>query len=74
MIKVQLVTTTATYANKAKSVLKYHGISAEVKKAQGGTAAGCLYGIVVSVNDLGRVKEILGKENIRIISEREVKE
>lgn len=73
MMKVQLVTTTATYANKAKSVLKNHGISAEVKKAQGGTAAGCLYGVVVSVNDLGRAKDILEKENIRIISEQVVK-
>ena len=73
MMKVQLVTTTATYANKAKSVLKNHGISVEVKKAQGGTAAGCLYGVVVSVNDLGRVKDILEKENIRIISEQVVK-
>lgn len=74
MSKIQLVTTTATYANKAKAVLRLHGVLAEVRKAQGGTAAGCLYGIVVSVNDLGRVKEILGRENIRIISEKEVRE
>ncbi len=74
MRMIQLVTTTATYANKAKSALKMQGIKAEVKKVQGGTAAGCLYGIVVSVNDVGRVKTILESENIRIIAEREVQE
>ncbi len=73
MRKVQLVTTTATYANKAKAVLKLRGIPTEVRKAQGGTAAGCLYGIVVSADDVGRVREILENENVRIISEREVK-
>ena len=73
MRKIQLVTTTATYANKAKSILKNHGISAEVKKAQGGTAAGCLYGVVLSADEAERAKAILDNENIRIISEREVK-
>ncbi len=73
MQKIQLVTTTATYANKAKSVLKNHGIMAEVKKAQGGTAAGCLYGVVISFDDVERAKSILDNENIRIISTREVK-
>ncbi len=72
MRKVQLVTTTATYANKAKAVLKAHGISAEVRKAQGGTAAGCLFGIVVSAEQAERVKRILEDENVRIISEKEV--
>lgn len=73
MRMIQLVTTTATYANKAKASLKMQGIRAEVKKVQGGTAAGCLYGIVVSSDDVGRVKDILESENIRIIAEREVK-
>ncbi len=73
MRKIQLVTTTATYANKAKAVLKLQGIAAEVRKAQGGTAAGCLYSVVLSADDLWRAKEILEAENIRIISEREVK-
>lgn len=74
MRKIQLVTTTSTYANKAKASLKMQGIKAEVRKVQGGTAAGCLYGIVVSVNDVNRVKSILESENIRIIAEMEVKE
>lgn len=74
MRKVQLVVTTATYANKAKAILKLHGISAEVRKAQGGTAAGCLYGVVVLTGDEPRAKKILESENIRIISEKEVQE
>ena len=74
MRMIQLVTTTATYANKAKSSLKMQGIKAEVRKVQGGTAAGCLYGIVVSANDVNRVKSILESENIRIIAETDVKE
>lgn len=74
MRKIQLVTTTATYANKAKASLKMQGIKSEVRKVQGGTAAGCLYGIVVNGDDAGRVKDILESENIRIIAERDVKE
>ena len=72
MRKIQLVTTTATYANKAKAVLKAKGIGAEVKKVQGGTAAGCLFGVVVPKDDVGRARNILEDENVRIISEREV--
>lgn len=72
MRKVQLVTTTATYANKAKTALRTKGIAAEVRKVQGGTAAGCLFGIVVAADDLGRVKSILESENVRIIAEKEV--
>ncbi len=72
MGKIQLVTTTATYANKAKAVLREKGIRAEVRKVQGGTAAGCLYGIVIGMNDLDRAKQILKEENVRIIAEKEV--
>lgn len=72
MRKVQLVTTTATYANKAKAALRAKGIAAEVRKVQGGTAAGCLFGIVIAAEDLERVKSILGNENVRIIAEKEV--
>lgn len=73
MRMIQLVTTTSTYANKAKAALRQQGIRAEVRKVQGGTAAGCLYGIVVSLDEVGRVKDILESENIRIIAEMEVK-
>ena len=72
MRKVQLVTTTATYANKAKTALRAKGIAAEVRKVQGGTAAGCLFGIVVATDDVDRVKNILESENVRIIAEKEV--
>lgn len=72
MRKLQLVTTTATYANKAKATLRAKGIAAEVRKVQGGTAAGCLFGIVVAAEDADRVKNILESENVRIIAEKEV--
>ncbi len=68
----QLVTTTATYANKAKVLLREQGISAEVKKVQGGTALGCLFGITVSAGDIGRAESLLKNENIRIIAKKEV--
>lgn len=72
MKKVQLVTTTATFAGKARDILKNNGISAEIKKVQGGTAAGCLFGIVVAEAAAGRAVKLLGEANIRIISQREV--
>lgn len=70
--KALMVTTTSTYANKAKDILKANGIKAEVRKVQGGTAAGCLFGIAVGVNDAARAGALLERENIKIISVREV--
>lgn len=67
MNKVKFVTTTSTFSNKGREVLKQNGISAEIKKVQGGTAAGCLFGIVVSVDDAQKAKEILEQNNIKII-------
>ncbi len=68
MNKVKLVTTTSTFSNKGREILKQNGISAEIKKVQGGTAAGCLFGIVVSADNAQRALEILEQNNIRIIS------
>ncbi len=73
MKKVQFVTTTATYANKARDVLKSNGIVSEVNKIQGGTAAGCLFGITVDEAFSKKVYEILTEQNIRIISVKEVR-
>ncbi len=67
MNKVKFVTTTSTFSNKGREILKQYGISAEIKKVQGGTAAGCLFGIVVSVDDAQKAKEILEQNNIKII-------
>lgn len=72
-MRVMFVTTTMTYANKGKSILKNAGIRAEIKKVQGGTASGCLYGIVTSDDAVGRAGALLEKGNIRIISVKEVK-
>ena len=68
MNKVKLVTTTSTFSNKGREILKQNGISAEIKKVQGGTATGCLFGIVVSADNAQRALEILEQNNIRIIS------
>ena len=72
MRKVQLVTTTATLANKGSDILKTNGIPCEIKKVQGGTAAGCLFGIEVPYNVVDRALEILKASNVRIISKKEV--
>ena len=73
MKKILMVTTTATYANKGRDALKEKGIASEVRKVQGGTAAGCLFGIVIDQNDLSSAGRILDSENVRIISVREVR-
>lgn len=67
MNKVKFVTTTSTFSNKGRELLKQNGISAEIKKVQGGTAAGCLFGIVVSADDAQKANEILEQNNIKII-------
>lgn len=72
MEKVLLATTTATFANKGKDILEKNGINSEIRKLQGGTAVGCLFGIVVSGGDRLRAEKLLEKENIRIISVKEV--
>lgn len=72
MRKVQLVTTTATFANKGKEVLKKNGIPCEIRKVQGGTAAGCLFGIVVAETAAAKAKRLLDGADVRIISLKEV--
>ncbi len=67
MNKVKFVTTTSTFSNKGREILRQNGISAEIKKVQGGTAAGCLFGIVVSADDAQKAMEILEQNNIKII-------
>ncbi len=72
MNKIMTVTTTMTYANKAKDILAENGILADVRKVQGGTAAGCLYGIVINNKDYKKAESIMLDNGIRIISVREV--
>lgn len=72
MKKVQFVTTTATFANKARDVLKSYGIVADIKKVQGGTAAGCLFGITVDDTMFKKTQEVLNEQNIRIVTTKEV--
>lgn len=67
MNKVKFVTTTSTFSNKGREILRQNGIFAEIKKVQGGTAAGCLFGIVVSAEDAQKAMEILEQNNIKII-------
>lgn len=72
MKKAFMVTTTATFANKGKEALKRNGISAQIKKIQGGTAAGCLFALELPLDNLLKAQEILERENIRIILTKEV--
>ncbi len=65
---VRFITTTSTFSNKGREILKQSGISCEIKRVQGGTAAGCLFGIIVSDNDWRRAKQLLEDGNIRIIA------
>ena len=67
MNKVKFVTTTSTFSNKGREILKQNGISAEIKKVQGGTAAGCLFGIVVSAEDAQKAMQLLEENNVKII-------
>ena len=70
--KLMLTTTTSTFANKAKDILYKNGIKAEIKKVQGGTAVGCLYGIEISSEDYNHAESLLREEKIRVIAVKEV--
>ena len=74
MKKVMFVTTTLTYANKGRDALKRNRIPSEVKKVQGGTAAGCLYGITTSAENSGFAEKVLNENGVRVISVRDVTE
>ena len=67
---VAFVTTTATNAAKGQDVLKNAGIKSEIRKIQGGTANGCLFGITVDEPAYYDAKNLLLLSNIRIISEK----
>ena len=71
MKKVAFVTTTSTNAAKGADVLRRAGIKNEMIKIHGGTASGCLYGIVVDQDSYGITKSVLIKANVRVIMERE---
>ena len=71
MKNTMFVTTTSTFANKAREELGKHKISAKVKKAQGGTALGCLFGVSVAENDANKAERILQQSGIRIIAVRD---
>ncbi len=71
MKRIMFVTTTSTFANKGSSRLARHNIRSEVKRIGEGTAAGCLFGISVSANDLKTAEKILQDSGIRIISLRD---
>lgn len=71
MKNIMFVVTTSTFANKAREELMKHKIPATVKKAQGGTAAGCLFGVSVAKNDLKKAEKILLESGIRIIAVRD---
>lgn len=72
MKRIMLTVTTATYANKAKDILSQRGISSKVKKVNGGTASGCLYGVLVDKDDFASVQALLKAEDVRVISVKEV--
>lgn len=74
MKRVMFVTTTSTFANKGRDALRKSRINSEVKKVQGGTAAGCLYGITTSAENAGRAERILKENGVRIITVRDVTE
>lgn len=71
MKNTMFVTTTSTFANKAREELSKHKITATVKKAQGGTAAGCLFGVSVGPKDAEKAEKILQMSGIRIIAVRD---
>ncbi len=68
MNKVKFITTTSTFSNKGREILMKNGILAEIKKVQGGTAAGCLFGISVPAIDAQKAKQLLEEGKIRIIA------
>lgn len=71
MKNTMFVVTTSTFANKAREELSKHRITATVKKAQGGTVAGCLFGVSVPFKDADRAQKILQQSGIRIIAVRD---
>ena len=68
MGKLIFVTTTSTGANKGVEALRKSGIKSEIRKIQGGTAMGCLYGIAVDKEHAQRSQSVLSAADIRIIS------
>lgn len=72
MNRVQLTVTTATMANKAREILSSAGIVGEVKKARGGTAVGCLFGVFVPKSALPKALQLLKQADIKVISVKEV--
>lgn len=67
-----LITTTLTFANKGADILQKNGIATEIRKAQGGTVAGCLFAITVKAEEQDKALHLLQKAGIRIISTKEV--
>lgn len=74
MKKVMFVTTTSTFANKGKDALRLQGIRSDVKRVQGGTATGCLFGITVLGENRTRTEKILRENGVRVISVRDAVE
>ena len=72
MNKTAFVTTTSTNANKGSEALRRYGIKSEIRKFQGGTASGCLYGITVDGNAFKNAEKILLDADVRIISVKDV--
>lgn len=72
MEKLIFVTTTSTGANKGVEALKKSGIKSEIRKIQGGTATGCLFGITVAKEHYENAQNALNAAGIRIISVRDV--
>ncbi len=72
MKKIAFVTTTSTNAGKGRELLHSAGIMSEIRKIQGGTASGCLFGITVATESAAKAENILQNAGIRIISVREV--
>ncbi len=70
MKKVAFITTTSTNALKGAEVLKSQGIKNEIRKIQGGTVGGCLFGITVNENDASDSRKLLNSAGVRVIMER----
>ncbi len=70
MRKVAFITTTSTNASKGAEALKFRGIKNELRKIQGGTASGCLFGIIVDEIDAENTRKVLSVANVRIIMEK----
>ncbi len=70
MRKIAFVTTTSTYAAKGNEVLKNKGIVNEIRKIQGGTVGGCLFGITVNEDDTEQARILLNESGVRVIMEK----